>query len=66
MENIDLKPFSECPAITSTFPDKERELAILFLDIRNFTGLMEAQPGQAVIQVVRRLFTGFNQIVKKF
>jgi adenylate cyclase len=47
-------------------PDKERELAILFLDIRNFTGLMEAQPGQTVIQVVRRLFTTFNQIVKKF
>jgi len=47
-------------------PDQERELAILFLDIRNFTGLLEAQPGQTVIQVVRRLFTAFNQIVKKF
>jgi adenylate cyclase len=46
--------------------DQERELAILFLDIRNFTGLMELQPGQVVIQVVRRLFTAFNQIVKKF
>jgi adenylate cyclase len=47
-------------------PDKEQELAILFLDIRNFTGLMESQPGQTVIQVVRRLFTAFGQIVKKF
>ncbi|WPU91496.1 adenylate/guanylate cyclase domain-containing protein [Mucilaginibacter sabulilitoris] len=47
-------------------PDKEQELAILFLDIRNFTGLMEAQPGQTVIQIVRRLFTAFGQIVKKF
>ena len=46
--------------------DKEQELAILFMDIRNFTGLMEAQPGQTVIQVVRRLFTAFNQIVKQF
>ena len=46
--------------------DKEQELAILFLDIRNFTGLMESQPDQMVIQVVRRLFTAFNQIVKKF
>src|ERR1700759_4624963 len=45
---------------------KEQELAILFLDIRNFTGLMESQPEEAVIQVVRRLFTAFNQIVKKF
>jgi len=47
-------------------PDKEQELAILFLDIRNFTGLMESQPDQMIIQVVRRLFTAFNQIVKKF
>jgi adenylate cyclase len=47
-------------------PDQERELAILFLDIRNFTGLMESQPGQTVINIVRRLFTAFNQIAKKF
>jgi len=47
-------------------PDKEQELAILFLDIRNFTGLMEAQSGNTVIQIVRRLFTAFNQIIKKF
>ena len=46
--------------------DKEQELAILFLDIRDFTGLMESQPEQAVIQVVRLLFTAFNQIVKQF
>ncbi|HMG10475.1 MAG TPA: adenylate/guanylate cyclase domain-containing protein [Mucilaginibacter sp.] len=47
-------------------PDKEQELAILFLDIRNFTSLMESQPSQTVIQIVRRLFTAFGQIVKKF
>ncbi len=52
------------PATVST--DKEQELAILFLDIRNFTGLMESQPDQTVIQVVRGLFTAFNQIVKNF
>jgi adenylate cyclase len=51
---------------TVSTPDQERDLAILFLDIRNFTGLMESQPGQTVIQIVRRLFTAFNQIVKKF
>ena len=54
------------PNPTSNTPDKERELAIIFLDIRNFTGLMESQPGQTVIQIVRRLFTAFNQIVKNF
>lgn len=47
-------------------PDKEQELAILVLDIRNFTALMESQLDQTIIQVVRRLFTAFNQIVKKF
>ena len=46
--------------------DRELELAILFLDIRNFTGLMESQSEETVIQVVRRLFTAFNQIVKSF
>jgi len=51
---------------TAVPADKEQELAILFLDIRDFTGLMESQPEQAVIQVVRRLFTAFNLIVKKF
>jgi adenylate cyclase len=61
MENNYLIP-SPMPAT----PDQEQELAILFLDIRNFTGLMESQPGQTVIQVVRRLFMAFNQIVKKF
>ena len=55
-----------CPATMAAPPDTERELAILFLDIRNFTGLMETQPGQSVIQVVRRLFTAFNQIISNF
>ncbi|TSJ44146.1 adenylate/guanylate cyclase domain-containing protein [Mucilaginibacter corticis] len=51
---------------TAALPDREQDLAILFLDIRNFTGLMEQQPEQTVIEVVRRLFTAFNQVIKKF
>lgn len=66
MENDYLMLNACCPVGGNPTTDKEQELAILFLDIRNFTGLMEAQPGQAVIQVVRRLFTAFNQIVKNF
>ena len=46
--------------------DREEELAILFLDIRNFSSLMESRPAMEVIQVVRRLFTVFNGIVGKF
>ncbi|QKJ29550.1 adenylate/guanylate cyclase domain-containing protein [Mucilaginibacter mali] len=44
----------------------EKELAILFLDIRNFTRLMETRAEQSVIQLVRYLFTGFNRIVKNY
>ena len=64
MENDYLILNGNCPATMAAPVDTEQELAILFLDIRNFTGLMESQPGQTVIQVVRRLFTAFNQIVK--
>jgi adenylate cyclase len=65
MEN-DYLMLNSCPVLTTTSLDKEKELAILFLDIRNFTGLMELIPGQSMIQVVRRLFTAFNQIIKNF
>lgn len=44
----------------------EQELAILFLDIRNFTRLMETRAEQSVIQLVRYLFTGFNRIIKNY
>ncbi|MCJ8210645.1 adenylate/guanylate cyclase domain-containing protein [Mucilaginibacter sp. RS28] len=44
----------------------EKELAIVFLDVRNFTGLMEARPVNEVIQLVRWLFKGFTQIINSF
>jgi adenylate cyclase len=66
MENDYLTLNGTCPININTPQDEEKDLAILFLDIRNFTGLMEAQPGQTVIHVVRRLFTAFNQIIKNF
>lgn len=67
--DLNLALQSCCPAVIPNLTDTtdtEQELAILFLDVRNFTGLMESQSAQSVIQVVRRLFTGFNQIVKNF
>jgi len=60
MESDYLMLNDDCPAATVNAPNTERELAILFLDIRNFTGLMESQQGQSVNQIVRRLFTAFN------
>jgi adenylate cyclase len=65
MEN-DYLMLNTCAVATDTNSDTEKELTILFLDIRNFTGLMESQSAQSVIGVVRRLFTAFNQIIKNF
>ena len=49
---------------TSVLPDKiireESEMAMLFLDILNFTGLMESQSPQTVMGFLRRL-TGSQQ-----
>lgn len=50
--------------ITSVMPDEatreESELAIQFLDILNFTGLMESETAQTVMGFLRRL-TGTEQ-----
>ncbi len=46
--------------------DSDKELAIMFLDIRNFTGLMETKPAREVIHVVRRLFSMFGKIIQNF
>lgn len=64
--NFDMIFKGGCATATLSSPDRQQALAILFIDIRNFTGLMESQPAQTVIQVVRRLFTAFGQIVKSF
>ncbi|TFF36724.1 adenylate/guanylate cyclase domain-containing protein [Mucilaginibacter psychrotolerans] len=66
MKNNNLTHNTLLPAIATAIPYEEKELAILFLDIRNFTGLMVSQPEQHIIQIVRRLFTAFNQIIKSF
>jgi class 3 adenylate cyclase len=45
MENDYLMLNTCSPPATDIKPDTERELTILFLDIRNFTRLMEVQHG---------------------
>lgn len=44
---------------------EEKELALLFLDIRNFTVFMESHPAYDVIYVIRKLFVLFSQTIKK-
>ncbi len=50
------------PAYTSL--GDEQELALLFLDIRNFTDFMEARSSYDVIYVIRKLFALFNESIK--
>lgn len=42
----------------------ETEMALLFLDIRNFTPLVEAHLPQAVVHFVKKLFISFQNIIK--
>jgi len=44
---------------------EERQLALLFLDIRNFTTFMETHSPYDVVYVVRKLFTVFNESIKE-
>jgi class 3 adenylate cyclase len=55
MENNDLTSTSGNLVIPDHTMGYEKEMAILFLDILNFTGLMESQPAQTLIGVLRRL-----------
>jgi len=45
--------------------DLEKELAMMFLDIRNFTAFMESRSAHEVVSVIRKLFVLFGESVKK-
>jgi len=66
MENVDLIFDGGCLTAQQQVLPVERELAIFFLDIRNYTRLLESQPQVKVITVVKRLFKLFNQVIKNF
>jgi adenylate cyclase len=44
--------------------DSEKELALFFLDIRNFTPLVEKHQASDVIHIVRKLFSTFHKIIR--
>lgn len=44
--------------------DMEREMALFFLDIRNFTPFVEKHGAGEVIYVVRKLFSAFQNIIR--
>lgn len=46
-----------------TAPGEEHELALLFLDIRNFTAAMEIRSSYEVIYMIRKLFVLFNRSI---
>jgi adenylate cyclase len=44
--------------------DSEKELALFFLDIRNFTPLVEKHQASDVIHIVKKLFSTFQKIIR--
>jgi adenylate cyclase len=44
--------------------DGEREMALLFLDIRNFTPLVEAYGAIDIIHIVKKLLLNFQQVIQ--
>ena len=44
--------------------DGEKEMALLFLDIRNFTPLVEGHLAHNVIHIIKKLFTSFQAIIQ--
>jgi adenylate cyclase len=44
--------------------EPEKEMALFFLDIRNFTPLAERHDAAHVIQIVRKLFSAFQNIIR--
>src|SRR5678815_2047347 len=43
---------------------EEKELALMFLDIRNFTHIVESHPAFDVIHIIRKLFSSFQSRIE--
>ncbi len=46
--------------------EEEKEMALFFLDIRNFTPLVERHSATDVIYIVKKLFSRFQKIIKVY
>lgn len=44
--------------------EQEKEMALFFLDIRNFTSLAEKQKASDLIYIVKKLFSAFHHIIR--
>jgi adenylate cyclase len=44
---------------------EEKELALMFLDIRNFTHIVENHPAFDVIHIIRKLFSSFQSTIER-
>jgi adenylate cyclase len=63
--NILCRDKSNNHSIPHTSLGVEKELALLFLDIRNFTAFMESRSAYDVIYVIRQLFILFSESIKE-
>ena len=46
--------------------ESEKEMALFFLDIRNFTPLVEKHQALDVIHIVKKLFSRFQNIIRNY
>lgn len=51
-------------SLWSEQPDTEKEMALFFLDIRNFTPLVARHQPQDVVYMIRKLFSTFQNIIR--
>ena len=61
-----LKVNTACWDLWSQETDTEKEMALFFLDIRNFTGLVEKHKATDVIHIVKKLFSRFQNIMRVY
>jgi adenylate cyclase len=59
-----LKPTSPHWDLWTQESNQEKEMALLFLDIRNFTPLTEAQQAFDVVHLIKKLFSVFQGIIR--
>ena len=55
-----MKQILVCTGDTTQQLGEEKELALMFLDIRNFTRFVESHPAFDVIHIIRKLFSSFQ------
>ena len=58
------QPAGALDLFTTNAPEEEKEMALFFLDIRNFTPFIQKHQPTEVIHIIRKLFSMFRTIIR--